>query len=47
MAHEITLVLSDEEYAAVAAEAAASGETVEALLRAAVAQRFAAPTPPP
>jgi hypothetical protein len=49
MAHEITITLSDDEYAAVADAAAASGESVEALLHEAVARRFAAralPIPP-
>ncbi len=49
MAHQITLSLSDDEYAAVADEAAASGESIEALLHEAVMKNFAPslhPLPP-
>lgn len=49
MAHQITLRLSDDEYAAVVDEAAASGKSIESLLHEAVARRFAprpVPVPP-
>jgi len=46
MAHEMTLTLSDDEYAALAAAAARSGRPAEALAREAVAQRFPAGAPP-
>lgn len=47
MTYQITLNLSDEEYAAIAAAAQESGRPMEALAREAVAQRFPAPSEPP
>jgi hypothetical protein len=49
MAHQMTITLSDDEYAALTAEAARSAQSAEALLHETVARRFsppAAPTPP-
>jgi hypothetical protein len=47
MTYQITLNLSDEEYAAVSDASQASGRPMEELVREAVAQRFPAPLEPP
>lgn len=47
MTYQITLHLSDEEYAALAAAAHDSGRPMEELVHETVAQRFPAPLEPP
>jgi hypothetical protein len=47
MAHEMTMTLQDDEYAAIAAEAKKSGKSIESLIHEVLTQRFlssAAPT---
>jgi hypothetical protein len=46
MAHQMMLTLSDQEYAALAAEAERTGQPVEAVLHAAIAPLLPAPNQP-